>query len=276
MPELPEVETVRRGLEMAVVGKKILKVKVHRPKTIEGIPVQDFEDRLTGEVFKHIKRRAKYLFLQLQSGLTVSVHLKMSGAFLVHDPQIPQPKHCHVVFSLSDGKELRFKDLRAFGRMALYESLEEAQKVGSIPNLALEPLDEAFTLGYFSERLKNYSSPVKALLLDQTKAVSGIGNIYADESLFLSGVHPTKPVNQLSKSEVAKLYEAIKQVIAASILAGGTTIRDYVNSEGNLGEYALQLNVYGQKKKDCKSCGSPIQYIRLAQRGTHFCPQCQT
>jgi formamidopyrimidine-DNA glycosylase len=276
MPELPEVETVRRGLETCVIGKKVLKVKVNRPKTVVGLVPNEFENKVKGQVFKAIKRRAKYLFLELESGGTISVHLKMSGAFLVHNPQIPLPKHSHVVFDLSDGNELRFKDLRAFGRMSFYESFEQAIKVGSIPNLALEPIDPNFTLNYFTDRIKSYSSAVKAVLLDQTKAVSGIGNIYADEALFLSGIQPGRPVNKLNRFETKKLYEALKKVISDSIQAGGTTIRDYVNANGNFGEYALQLYVYGQKKKNCKVCDTPISYIRLAQRGTHFCPSCQS
>jgi formamidopyrimidine-DNA glycosylase len=275
MPELPEVETVRKGLELAVVGQKITKVKVNRAKTIEKNSPDEFSQQLTGQTFKAIKRKAKYLFLEMQSNLVISVHLKMSGAFIVSQAEQELPNHVHVIFDLSNKKELRFRDLRAFGRMSLYKNIEEAQQIGSIPNLAPEPIEEHFNEKDFANQLSKFSSPIKAILLDQTKAVSGVGNIYADESLFLGGIRPQVPANQLNKKQVHALYNAIKQVIGAAIEAGGTSVRDYVNANGDLGNFALQLNVYGQKKKNCKVCATPIEYIRLAQRGTHYCPTCQ-
>lgn len=275
MPELPEVETVRKGLEQSIIGQKIIKIKVNRAKTIDNISVEKFKTELEGEEFNEIKRKAKYLFLETKSGKIISVHLKMSGAFLVQKPETELPKHTHVIFDLHGGKQLRFKDLRAFGRMGLYNNWKDACDKGAVPDLAPEPLEKEFTVSYFEKELKNFTSPIKAVLLDQKKVVSGIGNIYADESLFLSGIRPNRPANQINKKESAKLYHAIKKVISDSIEAGGTSIRDYVNAEGNLGDYALQLWVYGQKKKNCKICNTPIEYIRLAQRGTHFCPQCQ-
>ncbi len=275
MPELPEVETVRRGLENQIIGRKILKVKVNRAKTIEGLEPSEFESKLAGQKFKVIKRRAKYLFFELESGEVISAHLKMSGAFLVHPANLEAPKHTHVVFELDDGRELRFKDLRAFGRLSLYGSIDEAYQIGSIPNLAPEPFEPEFTLEHFEKSLKKFSSPIKVVLLDQSKAVSGVGNIYADESLFLSGIRPQKSANTLSKAQVKKLYDAVKKVIGDSIEAGGTTVRDYVNANGSFGEYALKLFVYGQKKGNCKICKTAIEYIRLGQRGTHYCPKCQ-
>ncbi|MDX1920168.1 MAG: bifunctional DNA-formamidopyrimidine glycosylase/DNA-(apurinic or apyrimidinic site) lyase [Candidatus Caenarcaniphilales bacterium] len=276
MPELPEVETVRKGLEQKIVGKKILKVTVRRDKTIEGVTAREFEEKLQGQSFRSIQRRAKYLFLVMESGLTVIVHLKMSGNFLSHEPSVPLPVHTHVVFSLSDGKELRFKDLRAFGRMTLHNSFEEALKQGTIPKLAPEPLQEAFTLGHFKAKLKKFSSPIKPILLDQTKLVSGVGNIYADESLFLSGISPQRKASSIKPKEAESLFNAIKKVIAESIEAGGTSIRDYVQTDGSIGDYALKLFVYGRKKGNCLVCESPLSYIRLGQRGTHFCPSCQS
>lgn len=271
MPELPEVETVRKGLEKNIIDKTIKKVLIKRPKTIEGIKPEEFIKKLTNQTFKAVNRKAKYLFLELKSGQVLMVHLKMSGAFLIHKPQTPLPKHTHIVFELDNGYELRFKDLRAFGRMNLYENFSQIPQL----NLAPEPLSQEFTLKDFELRLQKCSIPIKAVLLDQRKAVSGIGNIYADEALFASNINPNKKANLLTSQEIDKLYKAIQKIIKTSIELGGTTIRDYVSTEGNLGEYALQLFVYGQKKKDCKICGEKIQYIKLAQRGTHFCPKCQ-
>ena len=287
MPELPEVETIRKGLERGILGRCIVKVTVNRPKTLEGCSARDFERKLIGKTFKQVQRRAKYLFLGLESGEVILVHLKMSGTFLLHSPDLAIPKHTHVLFDLTqrikgraenhDSKilQLRFKDLRAFGRMSLYSSMEEALQAGSIPNLAPEPIDETFTLSYLKEKIKTFRMPIKPLLLEQSKLLSGVGNIYADEALFLSGIQPNRQANSLTDEEMEKLHKAIKSVIAKSIELGGTTIRDYVNAQGNIGEYALQLYVYGRKKQNCKICGAKLEYIRLAQRGTHYCPQCQ-
>ncbi|HEY9886431.1 MAG TPA: zinc finger domain-containing protein, partial [Vampirovibrionales bacterium] len=175
-----------------------------------------------------------------------------------------------------DETDLRFKDLRAFGRMSISPSLEEAYKQDAIAALAPEPLDEKnFTLKYFTNSLKKYTSNIKGLLLDQQKVVSGVGNIYADESLFLAGIQPTREANKIKPKEAEKLYKSIKTVIANSIEAGGTSIRDYVQTTGEFGNYALELFVYGRKKQSCLVCESPITYTRIAQRGTHFCPKCQ-
>lgn len=276
MPELPEVETVRKGLEKKATGKKIIKVKVNRPKTLEKVNPDSFATELTGQKIRAVKRRAKYLFLEMESGLVLSVHLKMSGTFLSHDADVPEPKHTHVVFTLDDKKELRFKDLRAFGRMGLYKSLKEAQSVGSIPKLSPEPIEETFTLQHFKSSLKKQQGLIKSVLLDQTKVVSGMGNIYTDEALFLSGIRPDRKASSLKNKEIEKLYEAVKKVIIDSIELGGTSIRDYVQTDGAMGNYALKLFVYGKKKsEECLVCGTPIEYTRIAQRGTHFCPQCQ-
>ncbi|MDJ0624889.1 MAG: bifunctional DNA-formamidopyrimidine glycosylase/DNA-(apurinic or apyrimidinic site) lyase [Candidatus Caenarcaniphilales bacterium] len=276
MPELPEVETVRKGLEKKVIGKKILKVKVNRSKTLENISPENFQKKLSGQRFKSIRRKAKYLFLEMENGLVLIVHLKMSGTFLVQEITSPEPVHTHIIFMLDNEKILRFKDLRAFGRISLYNSFKEAQKIGSIPFLAPEPIEDSFTLSHFQESLKKYKSPIKTLLLDQTKAVSGMGNIYADEALFLAGIRPTRKANSLKKNEVQELYASIKRVITDSIKIGGTSIRDYVQTDGSLGNYALNLFVYGKKKsEECLVCKTPIEYIRLGQRGTHFCPRCQ-
>ncbi len=275
MPELPEVETVRSGLEKRIVNCKIEEVKVLREKTLSKISAQEFCEKLKGQTFIAIKRRAKNLFLEMKSGLVIGVHLKMSGSFLIQPASEEIPKHTHVIFILENKMELRFKDLRAFGRMNLFSSWEEAGEQASITKLAPEPISENFSFDYFKEALQKYKSPIKPLLLEQSKVVSGLGNIYADESLFLSGIQPTRPANSITKLEAEKLYKAIKKVIIDSIKVGGTSIRDYVDTDGQLGNYALQLNVYGRKKQKCLICDSPIQFIKLAQRGTHFCLNCQ-
>jgi formamidopyrimidine-DNA glycosylase len=300
MPELPEVETVRRGLEQKVLGKIIKNVKVLRPQTIiqsfdsqspgEASPnvsgdktssqsqkslVQGFEKALKGQSFDSISRRAKYLFLTMHNGLTAITHLKMSGAFVHQKSTEEAPIHARVLFELDDGFNLFFKDLRAFGRMHLCKSLEEALELDSIASLAPEPAHPAFTVDYFTQKLSRSNSAIKALLLNQNKIVSGIGNIYADESLFISGILPSRPANQITAPEAKKLHAAIQKVISESIELGGSSIRDYVKLDESLGQYALNLFVYGRKKQNCKVCSTPITYTKLAQRGTHFCPACQ-
>lgn len=276
MPELPEVETVRSGLEKKIINCKIEEVKVLREKTLSNISAVEFCERLKGQTFSEIKRKAKNLFLEMKSGLVIGVHLKMSGAFLIQPIKEEIPKHTHIIFVLDNNLELRFKDLRAFGRMNLFSSWQEAISTASIIKLAPEPISKNFSLDYFKQALQKYKSPIKPLLLEQSKIVSGIGNIYADESLFLSGIQPTRMANSINETEAEKLYKALKTVIINSIKVGGTSIRDYVDTDGQLGNYALQLNVYGRKKQNCLVCESPIQFIKLGQRGTHFCSNCQT
>jgi formamidopyrimidine-DNA glycosylase len=275
MPELPEVETIRRGLEKSLRERSIKTAKVYRAKTLTGISPSEFERRLSGVKFKAFHRAAKHLLIEFADGQVLYVHLKMSGAFLICKKDEEIVKHTHVIFTLDDESELRFKDVRAFARMRLFDSLEDALQDQAIQNLAPEPLENSFKLETFKIKLKKLNTPIKSVLLSQDKVVSGVGNIYADESLFLSGILPNRKASSLKLTEVKKLYENIQQVIQNSIEAGGTSIRDYVDTKGNMGNYAVKLWVYGRKKENCIVCRTPLLFTRIAQRGTHYCPSCQ-
>lgn len=275
MPELPEVETIRSSLQAQIMGLQIVDVVVHRPKTIDNVSVEVFTQQLKGKTLKKINRKAKHLIFEFETLDILMTHLKMSGAYLVRQPSDALEKHVHVVFYLSDGLELRFKDLRAFGRMLYFSSMDEAQSATKISQLAPEPLSSQFTYEHFASRLNKYSTTIKPLLLDQERVVCGLGNIYVDESLFCAGVHPLSKANELTDVQSEKLYESIKRIISEAIKQGGTTFRDYVDSSGKKGQYAENLYVYGRKKQLCKVCETPIIYQKVAQRGTHFCPQCQ-
>ncbi|MDX1918476.1 MAG: DNA-formamidopyrimidine glycosylase [Candidatus Caenarcaniphilales bacterium] len=275
MPELPEVETIRRGLEARIKSRKILKVQVTRPRTLLGIDPKSFQSELLNQVFTSFERKAKYLFFIMQSGKVIVTHLRMSGSFRVQSLDTPNPSHTHMIFELNRAEKLLFQDLRGFGKISLYPNFDAALNHANVSRLAPEPLSDEFTLIYFQEGLAQYKTRLKPLLLDQYRVVSGLGNIYVDESLFHAGILPDRIANKLSKTEIKRLYLSIRKVIKDSIEAGGSSIRNYVRSDGDLGKYALNLFVYSRKRQNCRICETPIIYTRLAQRGTHYCPNCQ-
>ena len=271
MPELPEVETVRAGLANSVLHLPITKVLVNRPQTLLNLPASKLQACLQNDYFKAINRQAKYLFMELASGQVLMVHLKMTGSFALETKEKELVKHTHLIFEFENKQQLRFIDLRAFGRMALYPSKQDLPDL----KLAPEPLSPAFSEQYFYQELQKYQATIKHILLDQHKLVSGLGNIYTDEALFLSNLHPSIAAHKISQGQASKLYYSIQKVIAESIDAGGTTIRNYRSLCGQIGKYRLKLWVYGRKKENCLICQTPILYFKLAGRGTHYCPACQ-
>lgn len=272
MPELPEVETVRRGLVSLVIGKTIRKVDVLWPKIIEAPEVDEFRNDLVGETIENISRRGKYLIFHFTHYDMIS-HLRMEGKYEFFSEATPLDKHSHVRFIFTDGSELIYNDVRKFGRMSLMRK-DTGLLYKGIQQLGPEPTEENFDLVEFEKRLKKAHTMIKPLLLNQ-KIVAGLGNIYVDEVLWLSKIHPEQPANTLTSAEIEVLHQAIIAVITKAKEAGGTTIRTYLNALGEAGHFQQELNVYGQTGIPCPRCGTPIAKTKVAQRGTHYCPHCQ-
>ncbi|MGG3941307.1 DNA-formamidopyrimidine glycosylase [Peribacillus psychrosaccharolyticus] len=273
MPELPEVETVRRTLEQLVIGKTIKDVEIYWPKIIKAPePVEQFSDALIGQTIHEIGRRGKFLIFQLDDYSLVS-HLRMEGKYAVYPESEPRDKHTHVVFTFTDGYQLRYRDVRKFGTMHLFKKGEEVFKMPLL-HLGPEPLSDEFTIADLSMKLAKTNRKIKSVLLDQTVVV-GIGNIYVDESLFRAGIHPERMASSLTLDEITRIHGEVKLTLAEAVEKGGSTIRSYVNSQGQIGMFQLELFVYGRKGEPCKRCGTPLEKLVVGGRGTHICPVCQ-
>lgn len=276
MPELPEVETVRRGLEAATLDQSITGGEVLLARAIAGgLSSCDFLAALAGQSLTGWERRGKYLLGQLGNGGSLGVHLRMSGQLLWRSPPSPPCSHTRVRLFFASGHELRFVDQRTFGRMWWVPPGDRPEDIISgLSRLGPEPLEPGFSSDYLYEKLKSTHRPIKTALLDQG-IVAGMGNIYADESLFLSGLHPQRIAASLTQTEVVILHQQICTVLDQGIQAGGTTIRNFVSPEGVNGHYSGQAWVYGRKGNPCRRCQSPIERLRLGGRSSHYCPQCQ-
>lgn len=272
MPELPEVETVRKGLEQLVLNKKIKEVIVTWNRIIEHPSVEDFANQLIGESIESVSRRGKYLIFHLTHYDMVS-HLRMEGKFDYVQPNEAVTKHTHVRFVFTDHTELRYLDVRKFGRLTLLPK-NTALEYKGIKKLGPEPTPDDFLIDPFRQKLKKHHKAIKPLLLDQT-LITGLGNIYVDEALFQAKIHPEQTADSLTFDEVTLLHAAIISVLAKAVEAGGTTIRTYKNALGEAGTFQVQLAVYGKTSEPCPNCGTEITKIKVAQRGTHFCPLCQ-
>ncbi|WP_299487672.1 DNA-formamidopyrimidine glycosylase [Acaryochloris sp. IP29b_bin.137] len=281
MPELPEVETVRLGLEKATVGMQVLGGEVLYPRTIaHPQSSQAFIQGLQHATFLLWKRRGKYLLSQLSlsaNGQTgwLGVHLRMTGQLLWLTQDVPVPKHTRVRLFFGNNCELRFVDQRTFGQMWWVAPQEDPQTIISgLQKLGPEPFSEEFSLKYFSNSLQGRKRSIKSALLDQA-LVAGVGNIYADEALFMSGISPTTLCHQLRVEQVQRLRTAIIDVLSTSIGVGGTTFSDFRDLKGVNGNYGGMAWVYGRHGQPCRTCGHTIERIKLVGRSTHFCPQCQ-
>ncbi|MBE6172241.1 MULTISPECIES: DNA-formamidopyrimidine glycosylase [Enterococcus] len=272
MPELPEVETVRKGLEKLVKNKKIKNVQVLWPRIIEQPEVPIFEATLIGETIESIGRRGKFLIFHLSHYEMIS-HLRMEGKYQYFEKEEPIDKHTHVIFSFEDGSQLRYHDVRKFGRMTIVEKGASNTYKG-ILKLGPEPLPDLFLLKDFTVGLQKSHKAIKPLLLDQ-KLVTGLGNIYVDEALWEAKIHPEQPADSLRPKEIKLLRQAIIDVLSRAVEAGGTTIRSYLNALGESGSFQVALHVYGQTGEACVRCQTPIVKTKVAQRGTHYCPTCQ-
>ncbi|TWK52065.1 DNA-formamidopyrimidine glycosylase [Bacillus licheniformis] len=273
MPELPEVETVRRTLAGLVRGKTIDAVDVRWTKIIKRPEEpEEFARLLAGQTIQSIGRRGKFLLFHLDDCVMVS-HLRMEGKYGLHQNDEPLDKHVHVIFRFTDGSELRYRDVRKFGTMHLFKPGEELTDL-PLRQLGPEPFSSEFTADYLRERLKKTNRSVKTALLDQ-RTVVGLGNIYVDEALFRAGIHPEATANKLTKKQTVLLHKEIIQTLKEAVEAGGSTVRSYINSQGEIGMFQLKLFVYGRKDEPCKKCGSPIEKTVVGGRGTHFCIKCQ-
>ncbi len=301
MPELPEVENLRLGLSKSIVEQRIKHVQVNKPKLVSGKgtlriasskKTREFEKGLTSEIFTAIDRRAKNLIFRFKSGKILLVHLKMSGQFVykekskgrnkkiisgghpieLSETELPN-KHSHVIFELQKGT-LYYNDTRMFGYLLYFPSLKEFDREEHFEKLGLEPFDERFTLEYFIKNLKTKKGKIKAVLMNQ-EIVVGLGNIYADESLFESGVRPDRRANSIDKKEVSRLHSAILRIMKKAVQVGGSSVATYRLLDNTRGNYAKEHKVYGKDGKMCPNCGRPLKKILIQTRTTIFCPNCQ-
>jgi len=272
MPELPEVATVRNGLKKLITGKKITSVRVLWTNIIKDPSVSEFKQKIAGQKIEDIHRRGKFLLFILSDDVVIS-HLRMEGKYRLEGPGVPLSKHTHVIFELDTKEELRYLDVRKFGKMSLVEK-EKLSSHPSLKDLGPEPTEESLETAHLVEAFKKTGRPVKACLLDQ-KIVAGIGNIYADEILYDAYVHPEKKGNELNSKEIKRLRDSIVSIMNKAVEMGGTTIRTYANAFGAQGSFQSHLRVYGKTGESCHRCHHTIQKIKVAQRGTHFCPECQ-
>ncbi|MDR3601520.1 MAG: bifunctional DNA-formamidopyrimidine glycosylase/DNA-(apurinic or apyrimidinic site) lyase [Desulfosporosinus sp.] len=272
MPELPEVETIRRTLVEHVKNSKIEEIKLIWPGAVCGWEDQSFEALVTDRRIQTIDRRGKYLLIRLDEDLTLIAHMRMTGR-LNYYPENQEPeKHTHVVFRLEHG-EIHFSDVRKFGRIQAIPT-PLCISGSSLCKLGPEPLETEFTSEVLRERFGKKKLPLKAALLDQ-HVLAGLGNIYVDESLFRAGISPGRGTDTLTEAEISKLHHAIQDVLQAGIDAQGTSFRDYRDANGEKGFFEQELQVYGRGGKPCKVCEQSLERIRLAGRTTVYCSRCQ-
>ncbi len=269
MPELPEVETSRRGIAPHLENQTITRIIVRNPKLRWPISPR-LKQWLEDKEIKHVGRRAKYLLIQVAGGELI-IHLGMSGSVRIVDANQEPAKHDHVDLVLDSGQCLRFTDPRRFGCW-LWSEQKTAQEL--LQNLGPEPLSEDFNEDYFWHKIRTRKAPIKQVIMDN-KVVVGVGNIYAAESLFLSGIHPKRSANKVSKERIKKLTSTIKQVLSRAITQGGTTLKDFIQSDGKPGYFKQELHVYGRAGLACLLCGTEIKNLVIGQRASCYCPACQ-
>jgi formamidopyrimidine-DNA glycosylase len=279
--ELPEVEVMRRDLEKDVVGRRIKTAEVKSSRNAMRVirrhgKRKDFTSRLEGRKLTKVERRGKYVLLHLDSGDALVTHFGMSGQFQRGNGRVVIEPHTHVVLTFQQGGDLRFIDPRTFGEMFV-TSADELGKVKELQHIAIDPLDQVFTWPTFQYLLAQRGAKMKQLLMDQ-KFISGLGNIYSDEVLFAAGLRYDRLSDTLSSQEVRRLYRAIQETVQDAIKMRGTTLDDeaYVDLFGKPGEYQGELKVYGREGEPCRRCRTPIQTVKVSQRTSYFCPQCQS
>ena len=273
MPELPEVETVRRTLAARAGDRLLEEILWLDPRVLKDCGPEAFRALLPGHRIVRYGRRGKYLLLEMDHGPLLVVHLGMTGQMLVVSPGDPVQPHTHLRIRLEGDQELRFRDVRRFGRLRLIPSGDP----GEVPGLARmgpEPLDPDFTEEAWLKHLEGRRGTLKTLLLSQ-HFLAGIGNIYADESLFDAGLHPLRDLESLSREEKVRLYHSIRHILKEAVGAGGSSIRDYVDSRGRQGSYQQAHRVYGRGGQNCMVCGTLLEACRLGGRTTVYCPCCQ-
>ncbi len=292
MPELPEVETVRRGLEPILVGNAFARVEQRRPDLRFPLP-KHFGERLSGRKVESLDRRAKYLLARLDDGEVLVMHLGMTGHFTIDHangkiapgqfahPLADAPKHEHIVFHLGDGTAVRYSDTRRFGLMDLVPA-DKLESHALFKGLGIEPLSKAFTADWLAQKLKGKATSIKAALVDQ-RLIAGLGNIYACEALFRARVSPLRLAGSLATKsgkpapKTTALVAAVKAVLEDAIKAGGSSLRDYKRTDGSLGDFQHRFKVYGREGKKCqtKGCSGTVRRIVQGGRSTFYCPACQ-
>lgn len=268
MPELPEVETIKRDLTSRIVGRRFVGVTLNWPQAVQIPSPEEFCHRLQGLRIEELDRRGKYLIFRLSTGEALILHLMMSGSLLL-DPQGGSDPYYRAVFLLDDGAGLYFRDPRKLGRM--WVVADDSTVVGK---LGYEPLSPAFTAEALEEWVKKHSVPIKAALCDQS-FLAGVGNMYADEALFAAKIHPRRRTNSLSNEEIARLHRAIRGVLEEAIGSYGASISDYRRPDGEPGTAQFAFKVAHRGGEPCPVCNTPIERIPIRQRGTYFCPNCQ-
>ena len=282
MPELPEVETVRRGLEPVMTGQAITRADVNRPDLRWPFP-ERMSERLAGQTVLRLRRRSKYILADLSSGETLLIHLGMSGRMLIsgltvggfHHAHPAPAKHDHVVLHMGNDARITFNDARRFGAMDLMDTATQDDH-WLIRDLGPEPLGNAFDEAYFTNRLKGKNTPIKTALLDQ-RIVSGLGNIYVCEVLYRAGIHPARKAGKISAQRISSLVPLIRDVLGEAIAAGGSSLRDYRQTDGELGYFQHVFAVYHREGENCLTLGCQSEIQRLVQSGrsSFFCPSCQ-
>jgi len=269
MPELPEVETVRRGLAAAVVGRRIEAVKVHERRLRRPL-ARTFAAAIVGRRIDAVRRRAKYLLIDLDDGAVWLVHLGMTGTLVVVDAGAPLRRHTHVVVTLDDGRSLCFHDPRRFGLMCVAPE----PRLAELAALGVEPLGEAFTPGFLHRRAHAQRRAIKSLLMDQ-RVVAGLGNIYVNEILFAAGVRPARRTPRVSRRDAERIVAATASVLDRAITARGSSISDYRDERGEPGAFQHQFAVYERAGEPCRACGTAIRRRVIVGRSSYYCPACQ-
>lgn len=272
MPELPEVETVRRTLNNMILGRTIKSIDVYYSKIIKDVSVFEFKNKLVGQTLTDINRYGKYLIFIFEDIALIS-HLRMEGKYFVKDSEDPLKKHEHIVFNFTDGSTLRYHDVRKFGTMDL-RMLNEIYTTYPISKLGYEPYDKLMTAKHLKGKLKNKGTAIKTCLLDQS-IITGLGNIYVDEVLFLSNLHPERKPSTLTDEDYENIIINSTNVLYKAIELGGTTIRSYTSSLGVTGRFQNELNVHMKKGEPCVKCSTIIEKKKVNGRGSYYCPKCQ-
>jgi len=282
MPELPEVETIRRELQKKIKDKQIKNVVINFNKIVKKLSLEEFIVKVQDKKIKEINRRGKYIIIQLDSGDKLIVHLGMTGLLIYpyneNSEEISEgkikAKHNHLVFTFTDSTQLVFNDVRRFGKIFLVSNIDEVE---SLAKLGVEPLEDYFTEEVFIQILnKKKSNKIKSFLMKQ-EFISGLGNIYANEVLYRSNVHPLRLISSLNKKEIKNLYQQIKLVLSKAVELRGSTVADeaYRDTDGKKGKFANKLQIYAREGEPCVKCGTTIEVIKIEGRSSFFCPRCQ-
>ncbi len=272
MPELPEAENIVRGLREKLTGRRIVDVVVYSPRLRTSLEPL-VSAGLVGLSFTDVRRRGRYAIGVLSDGRGLLMHFGMSGVVRVEGSDIPKRKHEHVFIYLDDGNIFRFEDTRRFGMLECHP-LNRQGYPACLDSLGPEPLSDAFTAQYLFQQAQKHRGPVKVFLMDNS-VVTGVGNIYATEVLFMAGVAPTRPACELTRPESRKIVSAIKETLLRAIDAGGTTISDFLNVDGSRGQFVQQLLIYGKEGASCPRCGGTLSALKLGGRTSCYCPKCQ-